>query len=148
MRPEQWSRLLAVRPLLLGALALAGCVAGDTGPDAIRPDEDTCAFCRMQVSQPQFAAQVLSPDGEHLKYDDIGCFRNALRANPKLAGAPAWVMDFSTRQWLRAADATYLLDGKEPTPMGWHILAFSTSELARRHGQRTATFQEMLAGGH
>ena len=125
------------------------CVAaGDTGPDAIRPDEDTCAFCRMQVSQPQFAAQILRPEGERLKFDDIGCFRAALRANPNLAGAPAWVMDYSTRQWLSVLEATYVLDGKEPTPMGSHILAFSSSELARRHGQRVTTFQEMLADGH
>jgi copper chaperone NosL len=124
-----------------------GCRPGPAVPEPIRPAEDTCASCRMQVSQLRYAAEIVTPDGEALKFDDVGCFRAYRTAHPELRDAPAWVVDSETGGWLKARSAAYLLDAPDRTPMGFGIVAFSSAERAKIRGSRVATFDEMMAAG-
>src|SRR5262249_26365697 len=58
--------------LLLGALWLAGCGKPKFDPVEIA-EEDMCAFCKMAISEKQYAAEFLNRDGDVFKFDDIGC---------------------------------------------------------------------------
>ena len=42
-----------------------------------------------------------------------------------------WVHDYHTAQWIRAEEATYLLDKTLMTPMGFGIAAFAAGEQAQ-----------------
>lgn len=101
----------------------------------------------MQVSTAKFAAEILTPDGIYLKFDDIGCFRDYLKEHTELAHAPQWVMDYSTgTTWISAGSAAYAIGAKEATPMGSAIVALPTRSEAEKHGARVVNYNEMMAG--
>jgi copper chaperone NosL len=104
---------------LLLPLALAGCAAGSRPVDV--RDGDTCANCRMTISNVRVAAQIAVPGEEPLFYDDIGCLAHAIAA-----GRPrefAYVAEHRTRAWVPAAAAVYSRVPALATPMGSHIVA-------------------------
>lgn len=107
------------------ALALAaGCARGPPGPAALDTRNDTCAHCRMAVSDARFAAQVVAPGEEPRFFDDVGCLRDWLRSGtPAPRGALAYVADHRTKAWVRAAAATYTRAPALQTPMGSHLVA-------------------------
>jgi copper chaperone NosL len=109
---------------LLSALVASGSSCADSVPQpaALQPGEP-CAFCRMMVSDPRFAAQIVAPGEEPLFFDDIGCLANQLRGGPRSAGAMAYVADHRTRDWIPAADALYTRIDALSTPMGSHLVA-------------------------
>ncbi len=109
------------------ALALAGCASGPPQPARIDTRNDACAFCRMTISDPSLAAQLLAPYEEPRVFDDLGCLRDYLRS----AGAPAprttaWVADHRTREWVRASAAVYTRHPALATPMASHLMAHAS----------------------
>jgi copper chaperone NosL len=81
-----------------------------------------CGFCRMAISQKQFAAEVLDADENAVKFDDIGCLLHYL-AGVKHQPAAVFVMDYETRRWTDANAAFFLRGSKLQTPMGGGVLA-------------------------
>jgi copper chaperone NosL len=84
---------------------------------------DMCGYCRMAISQKQFAAEALDADGNAIKFDDIGCMLRYLAAADRKP-AVLFVMDYGKRRWLEAGAASFLRGSRIPTPMGGRILAF------------------------
>ena len=83
-----------MRNLAVSALVvLAAC----GGPTAAVPIEKgtPCAFCRMTISDPNLAAEIVAPGEEPRMYDDIGCLANDLRQRPAPAEGRAFVADFT-----------------------------------------------------
>lgn len=109
----------------LVALAMAFCTApGKTPPAELDTGNETCRFCRMLVSDPRRAAQIVAPSEEPLFFDDIGCLRDYLATGPSLwEGAIAYVADHRTKAWIAAAKALYTRNPSIETPMGSHLLA-------------------------
>jgi len=94
-----------------------------------------CAYCRMAISQKQFAAEALDPDREPLKFDDIGCMlQHCARAEHKPAAV--FVVDYGTRQWIVADTASFVRGSKIETPMGGGILAFGDRSRAEAAAAR------------
>lgn len=110
-----------------GFVVMAGC-SSQSGPVAVTPS-DTCANCRMAVSNPRFAAQVAVPREEPVFYDDIGCLARALSGGTT---AFAYVADHRTGEWVRAAEAAYTRVPTIATPMGSHIIAHANAESRRQ----------------
>ncbi len=105
-------------------LALAACTRGPIGPAPLDARTDSCAFCRMAVSDRRFAAQLVAPGEEPRFFDDLGCLRDHLAANPSLPpGAVAFVADHRTREWVPASRATFTRCPAVATPMSSHLLA-------------------------
>lgn len=107
-------------------LALIGscAAAGPPPPAELDTANETCRFCRMAVSDPRFAAQIVAPAEEPLFFDDIGCLRDYLKGRPSLrAGAVAYVADHRSKQWTLAGDALYTRNTSVETPMGSHLMA-------------------------
>ncbi len=108
---------------LLG-LALAACSRGPASPAPLDTRTEACAHCRMMVSDARFAAQLVAPREEPRFFDDLGCLRDGLRADPGRArGAVAFVADHRTKEWVRAAAATYTRVPGLETPMASHLVA-------------------------
>jgi copper chaperone NosL len=105
-----------------------------------------CGYCRMAISQKQFAAEVLDADENAVKFDDIGCMLRYL-AGVKQKPVAVFVADYSTRGWVTAGKASFVRGSKIATPMGGGILAFgdrSSAEAAARDlGGEVASFERL-----
>ncbi len=109
---------------LLAAAAAAACQRGAPGPAPLDTRNEACAHCRMAVSDARFAAQLVAPREEPRFFDDGGCLRDVLAAQP---GRPprevAYVADHRTKAWTRARTAVYARVPGLATPMGSHLVA-------------------------
>jgi copper chaperone NosL len=106
-----------------GLLFLIACARGEPSPAALDPRTEACAFCRMAVSDPRSAAQLVAPGEEPRFFDDVGCLGRHLAASPPPRGAVAFVADHRTGAWVRADRAVYTHQPTVETPMGSHLLA-------------------------
>ncbi len=106
------------------ALTLAACSRGPAQPSSVDTRSDSCAFCRMAVSDARFAGQLAAPGEEPRFFDDLGCLRDYLGANHRLPrGSVAFVADHRTGEWVRAARALYTRRESLRTPMSSHVIA-------------------------
>ena len=134
--------------LLLIALWLAGCGKPKFEPVEIAA-EDMCAFCKMAISEKQYAAEFLNRDGDVFKYDEIGCMASYV-AEKKVGDSVAafYVVDFHSKRWLKAEEADFIISPNFHTPMGGGMVAFkdrSRAEAAAAANQgRLISFAEAL----
>lgn len=141
MRSVRSSMLAA----LVAALALAACHEAADRPLEPVWGKQPCDHCAMLLDEPRFAAQLATPDGTHLYFDDVGCLAAWLREHPR-AGARTWVR--RDNGWLDAERARYTSGAR--TPMGYGFVAAADdapatvgwSELSRR---MTATAEQAHA---
>lgn len=103
-----------------------------------------CGFCRMAISQRQFAAEVLDADENPVKFDDIGC---TLRYIAGHKPSTIFVVDYGTRRWIEGGAAFFVRGSRVATPMAGGILAFgdrSQAEAAARElGGEVQTFARL-----
>lgn len=122
-RPQRACRVpdaARVRRFSIGlALALAACAPPD-GPQPIAWDREPCAHCRMLISDPSHAAQLVTQDGEFLSFDDPGCLLSALAAQEPRVRA-LWFHHAREERWLDAAHVAFETGAR--TPMGFGLAA-------------------------
>jgi len=111
------------RALLLTVL-LAACASGPPPPAALDTKNESCAWCRMAVSDARFAGQIVAPSEEPRFFDDVGCLGHFVAGEKaRRPGAVAYVADHRTRTWVRADAALYTQVASLATPMGSHLIA-------------------------
>lgn len=121
--------------------AIEACAPAE--PRTIAYGRDQCAFCRMVVSEPRFAAALVSAKGRTFVFDSIECLAGfCLQDERTPAGAPArslWVADSERPGTLiRVERARFLREEGPSSPMGKGLLAFSSAAGARG-GDASAT---------
>jgi len=110
--------------LTFSALVFADCQTRKVEPVALA-SEDMCSFCKMALSEKQYAAELIDSDGQVFKFDDIGCLLNFInKRSINVSGASLFVMDFNQRQWIKADNAYYVRSPDVTTPMNGGIIAF------------------------
>jgi copper chaperone NosL len=136
-------------------VALASVVAGvvflwpgsATGPEPIAYGRDTCASCRMHLSQPGFAGEMRDPDGTLTKYDDVGCLIRAILAARREV-PEAWVEDHAGGGFVPLLSAKLVRGDAASTPMGSGLVAFADDSAAivyaEAHGARVMAFEDVL----
>ncbi len=115
--------------IIILALMATGCGSSEVVPEDLYP-EDACSHCRMAISDPHFAAEIITPEREVFKFDDIGCmekFQSQLSEQTLFI----FVRDFEDDRWLPLQSSTIVRTGII-TPMGSGKLAFSSPESADR----------------
>ena len=126
---------------VLTALGLIGC-SSDLRPVDIE-NGDMCSFCRMAISEKQFAAEMITAEESVLKFDDVGCLLRYLKARADAPNAAAiYVADSDNKKWLKAEDAFFVRSTTVKTPMGSGIIAFASAEKA---GTGSVRFSELQA---
>lgn len=106
------------------ALAAGACAQGPPPPAALDTRSEICASCRMAVSDPRLAAQLVAPAEEPRFFDDLGCLAAYLRERSSPGrGARAYVADHRTRGWVPAGEAVYTRVPGLETPMASHLIA-------------------------
>ncbi len=120
-------------PVLLSAglvFLFAGCHR-EIRPQAIHP-EDNCAYCRMAISQLNFACEIVAPDGTVLKFDDVGCMVKYTEERIVPKGSVPFIRDFYSGEWAEAGNAVYVKSPAVMTPMNFGVVALSRQENLRR----------------
>ncbi len=138
-------RLALVLVVLVSACAVVGPVDIDT-------KTDVCARCRMSIDGLAHAAEIVAADGDIRKYDSLGCllddYRDLTKAGRCLAGA--WVIDYNTKEWLRADSAYYALANLPTDHMGFGAAASAGRDAALKIAGGDATkvmdWQGLLSG--
>ncbi|HUJ22762.1 MAG TPA: nitrous oxide reductase accessory protein NosL [Bryobacteraceae bacterium] len=118
-------------PLLL---IWSGCGKPSLKPVEIEP-ADMCSFCRMAVSEMRYAAEIVDPDENIYKFDDIGCMLRFLREH-RPPGAALFVRDYDGAGWINAAEAQYVRSDAIPSPMGGHTIAVKQKPAAEEYARR------------
>lgn len=111
-----------------GVIGLAACAGGPPRPASLDPGTESCAQCRMVVSNAASAAQLVSPGSHPLFFDDIGCLASYLSHHTHLpARSIAYVADHRSREWVPAASALYSRSIAFATPMGSNVIAHASA---------------------
>jgi hypothetical protein len=117
-----WRAFVGVMVLLCG-----GCEAGD---GVIEPvwNKQACDHCRMLLSEPRYAAQVLTEESERLYFDDIGCMASYL-VKRSVRFRHAWV-HAEGGGWVDAQRARYRTDATTPMGFGYAPSAAGSLDFA------------------
>jgi len=96
-------------------------------PEEIEP-HDICYLCKMAISQLEFATEIVTPDGEVYKFDDLGCMIEFSKMRELPKGSVMFVRDFYTKEWVKIQEAYFVRSEKIQTPMNYFIVTFKTRE--------------------
>lgn len=134
--------------VIVGVALFTNCQKRTVDPVAIAP-EDMCSYCKMAISEKQYAAELIDSDGQVMKFDDIGCLLNFIKRNSiAVAGVSLFVMDFDQRQWVKAENAYYVKSPGVMTPMNGGIIAFkdqsNAQETAGKYHVKLLRLKELL----
>jgi len=114
-----------VKALIVIAMAcFAACSAATVRPVALHTGEDACAHCRMTIVSTRTAAEIVSPGGEPVLFDELGCLRSYLAAHPLSDEAVVFVVDHRSGAWVEARHAVFTETGAQ-TPMASGLLAYA-----------------------
>jgi copper chaperone NosL len=142
--------LLRERRRLVAAAAVLAAACGSPGPRAIAWGEEVCRHCHMTITDPRFAAELVTTRGRVYVFDDVGCLAAFAAAGsvPSEVVHSMWVHDLlRPDSLLDARTAVYLRVDSLRTPMSSHVAALAPgakadSVVARMGGVRL-TWQEL-----
>jgi len=115
---------------VFGAVLLLFGSACEAGDGVLEPvwNKQACSHCRMLLSDPRYAAQVLTEDSERLYFDDIGCMASYL-VKHSVRFRRAWVRD-EHGSWVDALRARYRTDAATPMGFGYEPSARGSLDFA------------------
>lgn len=118
---------------VLGIVFATFAVACSQDPRPIAYDADACAYCRMQISDARFGAELITTKGKVYTFDSIECLLQFHR-QASAAGdvRSVWVSDYRHPGTLiSASSATYVRLGAGRSPMGRGMVAVASEGDAR-----------------
>jgi copper chaperone NosL len=123
-----WVLLRERRLVVVTAAAALAAACGSPGPRPIAWGEEVCRHCHMSITDPRFAAELVTTRGRVYVFDDVGCLAAfvADEAVPSTVVHSLWVHDFlRPDSLLDARSAIYLRVDSLQTPMGSHVVALT-----------------------
>ena len=118
--------------ILLTIITLASC---GSEPEPINYGHDECEFCRMQITDNKYGAELVTEKGKIYKFDSIECMiefslvKNTLGdTNNKLL-----ITDFNNPgNLVDARNSFYVKNDKFRSPMGLNVTAFKGEEQVQK----------------
>lgn len=137
------------RLAVLGAMVLlsTACAVKTDGPPEIVVDRTPCSHCGMLISEPIYAAAYRSGRSAPRVFDDIGCLRDAARA--EAGSLTYWFHDADDGAWIDGPQASFVTSPEVRTPMGGGLIAYrdpgaAERSAARRHGRVVRSLGDLL----
>ncbi|MCC5914716.1 MAG: nitrous oxide reductase accessory protein NosL [Balneolaceae bacterium] len=120
--------------LIVIAVIMTAC---EPKPQPVELGSDQCSYCRMMITDREFASQVLNNQGRSFKFDSVECMAAYdLSADETTEFHSLWVPDFKDPEtWLPSEEAIYLKSKTLRSPMGLNLTAYSTRESAEEMKQ-------------
>lgn len=125
---------------------LMGC---EPKPQPIQYGSDECAYCRMIVSDAEFASQIVNVQGRAYKFDSVECMAayDIKHEDPENIHS-RWVPNFHDRnEWLEAESAVYLHSETLRSPMGLFISSYAdmqtAEEMRDEYGGNIINYEEV-----
>jgi copper chaperone NosL len=118
-----WNRTL----VLFVTLVALGCAPPT--PGVIHYDSDACDHCRMTISDPAFAAQVVTGTGKVYRFDDPKCLVSFVAAGQVSPSAihSIWINDHAHPETLvDATHAVFVVSERLRAPMNGGMAAFAS----------------------
>lgn len=135
--------------VLLLLPVISGC---SSGPAEINWGTDQCAHCGMIITDRQFAAQLISSKGKPYLFDAIECLAAWQKDNTELSqGGKSYVCNYTTKLWVDASAAHYLITGEWRSPMGLNAAAFSSEAEYSSYNKEKVTalsLKDILSNEH
>lgn len=115
--------------LMVSVPLLTAC---EPEPQPVQLGSDQCEYCRMIITEPEFASQVLNNQGRSFKFDSIECMAAYDLTTDQVDNIHShWVPNFTdTDDWLAVDDAFYLHSETLRSPMGLFLSAYPDRETA------------------
>lgn len=125
---------LNIMMLVLVVLLLASaCGTKEYKPQEINEETDKCVICNMSVKDDPYATQIITKDGQSLKFDDIGCMNEWKLQNGTETVGAEFVRDHNSGNWIKYEKAFYAYDATFVTPMAYGIIAFENQASAQAY---------------
>ncbi|HLU38736.1 MAG TPA: hypothetical protein VK081_05075 [Planctomycetota bacterium] len=123
--PAAWLAAI-VAFVALVAVSIAAFVSGRLPEGPVTPvfDKEACAFCKMHVGEPGYAAQLQTRAGDVFFYDDPGCLVEHLAAERPEVHA-LYFRHVHEERWLTVEQAGFV--PMPATPMGFGYGAVDAS---------------------
>jgi copper chaperone NosL len=134
--------------VVLVAWLLAACTRV---PQPIQYGRDACDYCRMQISDPRYGAELVTAKGKVHTFDSIECLAAYyLAGDDRATTRSVWVSDFARPGTLVPGETAHYLRAAGPSsPMGKGLMAFSstadTAALHRSYGEVPLRWIDVLA---
>lgn len=115
--------------ILPGLILLSGCFSQE--PSEIRLHTDECTYCKMVISDIQFAAQLVSDKGKSYKFDSIECMAAYTHQNPEIAeNARLYLSDYTQKEnWMLLENASVYHSEEVQSPMGLSLFAIPSDTM-------------------
>lgn len=122
--------------IFVTVLLLVSCNA--KGPEPVKLNVDACVYCKMPISDPRYAAELITKKGRLHKFDDADCIIKYTRENGKSDAAVFYFSNFAAPgQFVRASDASFIKGGSLKSPMAGNTAAFSSKQEAEKFANET-----------
>ncbi|MGO4544123.1 nitrous oxide reductase accessory protein NosL [Paenibacillus sp. 2TAB23] len=119
--------------LVMIILLVSACGAKEYKPEAINEEVDKCVICNMAVKDDPYATQIITTDGQSLKFDDIGCMNEWKVKNGQETVGAEFVRDHNSGDWIKYERAYYAYDAAYVTPMAYGVIAFEDKSSAQAY---------------
>ncbi len=123
--------------LCITLFLLSGCGKESSyEPVEIDPEVDVCEICNMSLTEEDYAAELLTKDGDVFLFDDLGCMMQFVLEEKRADEdriAKQYVKDAELGGWIELETASFAYDPEFWTPMAYGVLAFETEEGAEAH---------------
>lgn len=121
--------------ILLFIVAISACTSS---PKNLEYGKDSCAFCKMQMMDTKYGAELITEKGKVYKFDDVGCmldFENQNIGTQKIA--QELVIDYSNPgKLINASTAFHIKCAGAESPMGSDIASFEKEENMNKYIQQ------------
>ncbi len=122
-----------MRAAAIIALALLVCACGSYSPQPIRAG-DICETCKKQITNVKFGGEVITKQGQVLKFRTPECLAAYTRLNAEAVGAK-YVTDYQTNRMIRPESATYVRTVLDENSREMTYAAFSQVSEAVKFGR-------------
>jgi copper chaperone NosL len=137
-----FSKKTAVSILLVFAgLGLIRC--SEPKPTAIKLNQEDCYFCKMTITDGNFAAELITKKGRTYVFDDLVCLKGYIRENQSNPYHSIWISEFGTAELIDAEKAFYVNSAQFKSPMAGNWAAFKSKETAE---QKAGELQTRVLG--
>ncbi|SPE77445.1 nitrous oxide reductase accessory protein NosL [Flavobacterium columnare] len=111
---------------------------GSDKPKPIKLNVDSCEFCKMIISSPQFSNEIITNKGRCYKFDDLSCLFQYLNETD-IKIKKIYVSDYSNNNMISAETAFFIKHEDFKSPMNGNIACFSNLKKSKKYQEKCHT---------